>query len=92
MSGDHSSDCSEVLEKVWLYLDGEMSADQLADIRVHLDECSPCLRAYGLEQAVKALVARKCGCEPAPEELRLKLMATLHRVRVEAMQVEYRAD
>ena len=36
-------------------------------IRHHLDECAPCLREYGIEQEVKALVARCCGNETAPE-------------------------
>ena len=40
------------------------------DVRIHLDECAPCLRQYGLEQAVKALVARCCGGDAPPADLR----------------------
>ena len=58
----HETPCEEVLEKVYLYLDGEAESHDHEHIRIHLDECSPCLRKYGLEQAVKALVARSCGC------------------------------
>lgn len=69
----HETDCREVLEEVYLYLDLECANERRETIRAHLDECSPCLREYGIEQDVKALVGRCCGDETAPEELRERL-------------------
>ena len=54
----HDTDCREVLEKVYLYLDNEAGDHDCAAIKPHLDECGPCLRQYGLEQHVNAMVAR----------------------------------
>jgi mycothiol system anti-sigma-R factor len=88
----HDKHCAEVIQQVWLYLDAEMPDDDCSEIRAHLEECSPCLREYGLEQDFKALVARKCGCEEAPGELRTRLVAKLREVRLEITQVEFRAD
>jgi mycothiol system anti-sigma-R factor len=88
----HDVDCSEVLERVWLYLDGEIEDADVHEIREHLDECAPCLRQYGLDQAVKVLVARSCGGDPAPEGLRSRVVARLQQVQVEITQVEYRAE
>ena len=88
----HETPCSEVLDAVYLYLDGEQDAAQRDKVRVHLDECSPCLREYGLEQAVKALVARSCGCESAPIDLRERVMVRIQQVRLEIEHVEFRAD
>ncbi len=88
----HETPCSDVLEAVYLYLDGEQQGEDREHIRIHLDECAPCLRQYGLEQAVKALVARCCGSDPAPDELRLRVMSRIQEVRVEIEQLEYRAD
>jgi mycothiol system anti-sigma-R factor len=87
----HETPCSEVLEKVYLYLDGEAETGDHEHIRVHLDECSPCLRKYGLEQAVKALVARSCA-EQAPLELKDRVMYRIQQVRVEIEHVEFRAE
>ena len=87
----HETPCSEVLEKVYLYLDGEAETHDHEHIRIHLDECSPCLRKYGLEQAVKALVARSCS-EQAPAELRDRVMYRIQQVRVEIDHVEFRAE
>ncbi len=90
--GPHETPCSEVLDQVYVYLDGEIGPDDIAKIREHLDECGPCLRQYGLDQAVKALVARTCGCDAAPEELRAKVLTRIREVRVEISQVEYRPE
>ena len=87
----HETPCSEVLEKVYLYLDGEADDHDHDHIRIHLDECAPCLRQYGLEQAVKALVARSCA-ESAPIDLRDRVLLRIQQVRIEIDQVEFRAD
>jgi len=84
MSGDcgpSDKDCLEILEDVYLYLDGELAAESHTVIKKHLDECSPCLRKYGLENEVKALVARCCGNDHAPEELKAKVLARLRVAR-----------
>lgn len=73
----HETDCREVLEEVYLYLDLECANGRRALIAQHLDECSPCLREYGIEQEVKELVGRCCGAETAPAELRERLRRKL---------------
>jgi mycothiol system anti-sigma-R factor len=88
----HETDCGEVLADVFIYLDGEMDTAARDRIRLHLDECSPCLRKFGIEREVRALVARCCGNEIAPEALRHKIRARLQKVVVETTHVEYRAD
>ena len=79
----HETDCREVLAEVYLYLDLECTDAQRDVIRHHLDECSPCLREYGIEQEVKALVARCCGAEKAPAELRERQRFKLTELSVE---------
>jgi mycothiol system anti-sigma-R factor len=88
----HDTDCADVIEQVYLYLDGEIDDTTRHKVREHLDECAPCLRKYGLEQDVKALVARCCGSDVAPDGLRERLVVRLQQVRVELGTVEYRAE
>ncbi len=83
----HERDCSEVLALVYGFLDGEIDDTNRAGIAQHLDECSPCLRQYGLEQAVKALVHRSCACEHAPDTLRVQIVA-----RIRQISITYRSD
>ena len=87
----HAIDCLSVLNEVYLYLDGELSGEQKVQVRQHLDECAPCLRQFGVEREVRALVARCCA-DPAPEGLRSKVMIRLDQVRVEIGLVEFRAE
>ncbi len=88
----HKTDCRDVLAEVYLYLDLECDDDRRDLIREHLDECSPCLREYGIEQEVKILVARCCGAEWAPDGLRERLRAKLMEFVVEAEAHEYLAE
>ena len=78
----HATDCREVLSMVYDFLDGEVDDADRARIVQHLDECSPCLRQYGLEQAVKALVHRSCTCEHAPEHLRVQIVTRIRQISV----------
>jgi mycothiol system anti-sigma-R factor len=88
----HETDCGEVLAEVFIYLDGEMTSARQELIRNHLDECSPCLRKYGIEREVRALVARSCGGDVAPQALRAKVIGRLREIVVETTVVEYRAE
>jgi mycothiol system anti-sigma-R factor len=78
----HDMDCMEVLSLVYGFLDGEMDDAARERIREHLDECTPCLRQYGLERAVKSLLVRSCGCEHAPERLRVQVVTRIREVSV----------
>ena len=88
----HDVDCREVLADVYLYLDAECNEAGRSKIRQHLDDCSPCLREFGIEQEVKALVARSCGGDRAPDGLRERLRTKLHDLVVEADAREFRAE
>lgn len=88
----HRVDCHNVIAEVYLYLDLECDDQRRDVIRDHLDECSPCLREYGIEQEVKILVARCCGDERAPDSLRARLRAKLMEFVVEAEAHEYLAE
>ncbi|RIJ70921.1 mycothiol system anti-sigma-R factor [Nakamurella silvestris] len=71
------SECSKVIQDVWLFLDNEMDAEQRAQIQHHLDGCSPCLEESDIGEKLKALLHKKCGGDVAPELLRAKLVAAL---------------
>ncbi len=79
---DEDSQCTGVLRDVWLFLDDEMDPDNRAKVQQHLDECSPCLVEAGLDKKLKELLHRKCGGDRAPEQLRQRLVATLHSVKI----------
>ena len=70
--------CDDVLSHVFEFLDHETDDARRAVIAEHLEECSPCLRQFGIEQEFKALVRRRCGGDVPPPGLkdRIKLQLT----------------
>ncbi|MEP7159656.1 MAG: mycothiol system anti-sigma-R factor [Dermatophilaceae bacterium] len=82
MSHDHS-DCSEVLLRVFEYIDEEMGPDDCARIRAHLDECEDCMSEYERDLLLKALVRRSCGRVSAPDTLRLRIVSRFTTIHVE---------
>lgn len=90
MNGEeHETDCGVVLSEVYLYLDLECSEDRRALIQKHLDDCTRCLREYGIEHDVKALVARCCGDERAPVELRERIRIRLDHLEIQVETREF---
>lgn len=77
----HETDCSEVLDHLYEYLDREMPDSDCEKFKEHFDECSPCLEKYGLEQEVKKLVKRCCGQDEVPSDLRSKVMGRIELIR-----------
>lgn len=69
--------CADVLTDVWRFLDDELDPERRAAVQRHLDGCSPCLEEAGIDTKLKALLARKCGGDHAPEQLRQRLVTQL---------------
>ncbi len=76
------SECNEVLNDVWLFLDNEMDPDARAAVQRHLDDCSPCLEEAGIEEKLKKLIHRTCRGERAPEQLRMRLVSAIESISV----------
>ena len=80
---EHAASCDDVLSHVFEFLDHETNDARRAVIAEHLEDCSPCLRQFGIEQEFKALVRRRCGGDPTPSGLRERIKLQLTTVSVE---------
>ncbi|MGH3887072.1 MAG: mycothiol system anti-sigma-R factor [Pseudonocardiaceae bacterium] len=76
----HETDCSEVLAELWLFLDNECNRQRRELLQRHLDECGPCLAELGLDNHLKALLARKCGGDHAPDALKQRLRQSIREI------------
>lgn len=65
--------CSEAIESLYSYLDGELTDVRRSFIQQHLDDCSPCLEAYDFEAELRIVIASKCRDE-VPAELKERLL------------------
>ncbi len=75
--------CDDVLSHVFEFLDHETDDARRAVIAEHLEDCSPCLRQFGIEQEFKALVRRRCGGDAPPVGLRDRIKMQLTTVSFE---------
>jgi mycothiol system anti-sigma-R factor len=75
--------CDDVLSHVFEFLDHETGDERRAIIAEHLEDCSSCLREFGIEQEFKALVRRRCGGDPPPPSLRERIKVQLTTVSFE---------
>src|SRR3954447_24118797 len=75
--------CDDVLSHVFEFLDHETDDERRALIAEHLEDCSGCLRQFGIEQEFKALVRRRCGGDVLPPGLRERIKLQLTAVSFE---------
>jgi mycothiol system anti-sigma-R factor len=77
--------CDDVLSHVFEFLDHETEPARREVIAEHLEDCSPCLRQFGIEQEFKALVRRRCGGDAPPSGLR-------ERIKIQLTSVSFEED
>ena len=52
--------CDETIERLYVYLDGELTEQRRLEIARHLDMCGPCVGAYGFESELRRVIANRC--------------------------------
>jgi mycothiol system anti-sigma-R factor len=89
---DEITSCDDVLSHVFEFLDHETDDARREVIAEHLEDCSPCLRQFGIEQEFKALVRRRCGGDPTPVGLRDRIKVQLTTVSFEEDGTQVRVE
>lgn len=80
-----AAECADFLEQIVYFIDNELSEADCTVVKAHLDTCNPCFARYDLQRTVKEVVARSCH-EPAPEELRDRILVRIEQVRLQITQ------
>jgi mycothiol system anti-sigma-R factor len=79
---DHEHDetpCEAALQELYLYLDGELTAEKRSVIKHHLDDCSPCFEAFDFEAELRMVISKHCR-EQTPEALKERIAEQLRQV------------
>ncbi|GGG76077.1 mycothiol system anti-sigma-R factor [Corynebacterium pelargi] len=80
MNGMHRDcNCAEIHASMFALLDEELSAEDCARLRAHLEACPGCAERVAAEVELRSLL-RQCCCAPAPSRLRQKIT---YSIRVE---------
>ena len=68
--------CTEAVERLWAYLDGELTAEDKAALEEHLSFCRICCGEVEFAQELRGFLARSGGGE-LPDAVRVRLLTTL---------------
>ncbi|QRZ62242.1 mycothiol system anti-sigma-R factor [Rothia sp. ZJ932] len=77
------SRCEQEVNKIYEYLDGAISKDDVITLKQHLTACSNCSHEYDLELMIRDAIKRSC-CEKAPEDLKDKIRVSLDEIRTQS--------
>ena len=64
-------DCIQTLMRLHRYLDRDLTDEEVAEVKRHLDACPPCLHHVHFEDEIRRLVRTKCTGDGAPQRLRV---------------------
>jgi mycothiol system anti-sigma-R factor len=67
-------DCYDYSATIQLYLDRELSGQDLEDFRAHLEECEACRTELEAEERLSSLLHRSRPLYSAPDALRARVM------------------
>lgn len=79
----HGRECRDAqdatLERLYQYLDGALTPEELDQVRAHVEECPDCRHQQELEEFIRSAVRRSCQ-EKAPEQLRATIMTRITQI------------
>jgi mycothiol system anti-sigma-R factor len=73
-------ECREAIDRLYRFLDGELTSETRQQIQRHLDDCPPCIKAFEFEAELRIVVSKGCR-EQVPESLRMRIAALLDQER-----------
>jgi len=75
-------DCAKALNP---FVDRELSDEDVAQVRTHLEACGSCHHLYQFEESLRRLVRVRCQEQGAPESLRARISVSwaIERKRLE---------
>lgn len=75
-------DCADSrIERLYEYLDGALSHQDLMDIKDHLDGCPQCAEEHDLECVIRSVVKRSCT-EVAPSTLKASILDRISHLKM----------
>lgn len=93
-------DCIETVARLHLYIDRELTAEEVTVVQQHLVDCPNCQCRFHFDMSLKRLIHERCTIERAPAHLREAVLRLAHAsaggsVAVEldpVLEMEIRAD
>jgi mycothiol system anti-sigma-R factor len=85
-------DCIETAARLHLYIDRELSTEEIAIVQQHLATCNICECRFHVDVSVKRLIHERCAFERAPEHLREAVLRLARTPVGEATVVDFELE
>ena len=88
-------DCVQTTARLHLYLDRELSEEEIVIVQQHLNGCPHCEGRFHFDMELKQLIHERCTIEHAPPHLREAIMRLAHGESVQvdaALKQQIKAD
>ncbi|MBI2774239.1 MAG: zf-HC2 domain-containing protein [Chloroflexi bacterium] len=72
-------ECDECRERLYPYLDRELSPREVEEVRVHLDDCGGCESSFVFEELFLERVRSSATSDVAPRAVRERLILRIRR-------------
>jgi mycothiol system anti-sigma-R factor len=69
--------CRQALDRVYEFLDKELTPEVEREVREHLEACKPCGQHYDFEQAFLTFLQARCRSRSAPPDLKRRILNDL---------------
>jgi anti-sigma factor (TIGR02949 family) len=76
---DSCYDCREAFSRLDDFLDRELTADEMARVRVHLETCEECAHHFAFEEGMLRCLRSKLGRIDVPADLLARVREALGR-------------
>jgi mycothiol system anti-sigma-R factor len=87
--------CVEITARLHLYIDRELSAEEVAIVQQHFLDCPNCACRFHFDLHIKRLIHKRCTIERAPSHLREAVLRIAHGKHINlnpAVVMEIKAD
>lgn len=78
-----TAEAAERLERIYEYLDGALTRQDISEVQKHLSDCPECASDYDLECVIRSVVKRSCT-EQAPEMLKVTIIERISQIKIDA--------
>ena len=86
---DDCMNCIETVARLHLYIDRELSDEEIVIVQQHLESCQQCDCRFHFDITIKRLIHERCAVERAPDHLREKVLHLLHSSHIHTTSVDY---
>ncbi len=75
-------DCEKMIASLNAIIDDEVTEEEKAYFKKHMDDCQPCFDKYQVEKALLTSIRSKLNKKPCPEKIKSQIKAQIQKQQI----------